>query len=416
MPADIADRVYLAALGSADLTDAFGDGYDTATEPPAVSGLFRSLADTHVWATRERSVLADLDRGDYVLFHRNWGVRSVGQVWATTADSDDVARLTDVDEPAGEWGVVTLTNVQPALDHVSLLSLDAGDALETSSLYRFDDAVAGPLRNRFTTPARFVEETVENPLAFDVPPGGTPPDRRPDPPDDSAGAVAFDDLSLDAHVEALDGVRTLAWRVLALGAFLLAATLAVVQRYRPADGNPFTLTVPVSAGVAAVCVGAALAAGVVVHGALSPRPGLARFTREHAGALRRAGHRESGGDATVRVADTVEAYCAHLHRQTRRLGLAAAGATVGTLVGCVYVAYGLGVQVSPAVEPLSVVALVGFPLLVVATALLAVRRYVRSLLPDAPSVGASPSFPRLSVAGRVDAVRRRLTSLTGRLR
>jgi len=163
--------------------------------------------------------------------------------------------------------------------------------------------------------------------------------------------VAFDDLSLDAHVDALDGVRTLAWRVLALGAFMLAATLAVVQRYRPADGNPFTLTPPVSAGVAAVCVGAALAAGVVVHGALSPRPGLARFTREHAGATRRAGRRESSGDSTVHVADTVEAYCAHLHRQTRRLGFAAAGATVAILVGCVYVAYGLGAQVSPAVEP-----------------------------------------------------------------
>jgi hypothetical protein len=413
MPADIADRVYLAALGSADLTDAFGDGYDTATEPPAVSDLLRSLADTHVWATREKSVLADLDRGDYVLFHRNWGVRAVGQVWATTADSDEVARLTDADDPAGEWGVVTLTNVQQALDHVSLLSLDAGDALEDSSLYRFDDAVAASLGRRFTTPARFVEETVENPLEFDVPPGGTPPDRRPDSPDDGGGTVAFDDVSLDAHVDALDGVRTLAWRVLALGAFLLAATLAVVQRYRPADGNPFTLTPPVSAGVAAVCVGAALAAGVVVHGAVSPRPGLVRLTREHAGAVRRAGRRESGSDATVHVADTVEAYCAHLHRQTRRLGLAAAGATVGVLVGCVYVAYGLGVQVSPAVEPLSVVALVGFPLLVVAATLLAVRRYVRSLLPDA---GARPTLPRFSVSSTVGAVRRRLSMLTARFR
>ncbi|AHG04291.1 hypothetical protein HALDL1_12325 [Halobacterium sp. DL1] len=416
MPADIAGRVYLAALGSADLADAFGDGYETATEPPAVSELFRSLADTHVWATRETDVLADLDRGDYVLFHRNWGVRSVGQVWSTTADSDDVARLTDVEEPAGEWGVVTLTNVQPALDHVSLLSLDAGDALGESSLYRFDDAVAASLQDRFTTPARFVEETVENPLAFDVPPGGTPPDRRPDPPDDGGGMVAFDDLSLDAHVDALDGVRTLAWRVLALGAFMLAATLAVVQRYRPADGNPFTLTPPVSAGVAAVCVGAALAAGVVVHGALSPRPGLARFTREHAGATRRAGRRESSGDSTVHVADTVEAYCAHLHRQTRRLGFAAAGATVAILVGCVYVAYGLGAQVSPAVEPLSVVALAGFPLLVVATALLAVRRYARRLLPDVPGLGGGRSRPGLSLAGRLDALRRRLSSLTGRFR
>ena len=242
MPGDFAARVYLAALGSQDLVDAFGEGYETAAEPPAVSGLLRSLSDTHAWATRERDVVADLERGDYVVFHRDWGLRAVGQVWSTTADSDEVARHTELDDPAGEWGLVTLTNVQPALDHVSLLSLDVDDARQDRSLYRFDDDTAAGLRSRYTTPARFVEETVANPLAFDVPPGGTPPDRRPAPPERTSDGFELPDTPVEAHLDALDDVRTTAFRVLALGSFLLAATLAVLERYRVDPEAPFAFT------------------------------------------------------------------------------------------------------------------------------------------------------------------------------
>jgi len=412
MPADFADSVYLASLSSGDLVDAFGDGYETAAEPPAVSDLLRSLADTHAWATRETDVLATLDRGDYVCFHREFGLRCVGQVWATTADSGEVARYTDIENPAGEWGVVTLTNVQPALDHVSLLSLGMDDARRNDSLYRLSDDVARDLRETYTTPARLVEDAVADPLSFDVPPGGTPADRRPeaDSFEQNAPPVTGTETVLDAHLDALDGVRTAAWRVLGLAAFLLAATLAVVARYRPPDGSRLVLTPPVSAGVAAVLAGAAIATGVAVHAAVAPRPGLSTFTREQTAAVQRAGATESRGDAAAHVAEKLAAFCSHLDARTRRLGFAVAAATVAVLVGCVYVAYGLGVQVSPSVEPLSLVALVGFPALAVLAALVVARHHVRALLPES----AGDDVPSLSVTDRLGSVRRRLSGLARR--
>ncbi|MCG1003613.1 MULTISPECIES: hypothetical protein [Halobacterium] len=415
MPADFADSVYLASLHSEDLTDAFGEGYATAAEPPAVSDLLRSLADTRAWATRDTDVLADLDRGDYVFFHREFGLRCVGQVWSTTADSSEVARYTDIESPAGEWGLVTLTNVQPALDHVSLLSLGMDDARRDDSLYRLPEGVAADLRAAYTTPARLVEDAVANPLAFDVPPDGTPGDRRPDPERFESGAppLTGTDTVLDAHLDALDSVHAVAWRVLGLAAFLLAATLAVVAIFRPPDGSRLVLTGPVSAGVAAVAVGTAIAAGVAVHAAVAPRPGLAAFTREQAAAVRRAGTTESSGDAATHVAGKVEAFCTHLATRTRRLGFAVAAATVAVLVGCVYVAYGLGAQVSPSVEPLSAVALAGFPVLVVAATLVVVRHHVRAALPDAAQSGA---IPTPSVGRRLDALKRRISGMTSRFR
>lgn len=430
MAADFADRVYLASLDSGELAAAFGDGHETAAAPPAVSGLLRSLADTHAWATRETDVVADLERGDYVCFHRDFGLRSVGQVWATTADSDDVARHTNVQEPAGEWGVVTLTNVQPALDTVSLMSLGMDDARRDASLYRLDSDVATALRSTYTTPARLVEEAVANPLEFDVPPGGTPADRRPTSStasspapgrDLGASAVTGTETVLSAHLDALDGVRTAAWRVLALAAFLLVATLAVVARYRPPSGPRLVLNTPVTAGVAAVVAGAAVATGVAVHAAVAPRPGLGAFTSEQAAAVRRAGTTESAGDAATHVASKVEAFCRHLEGRTRRLGAAVAAATLAVLVGCVYVAYGLGVQVSPSVEPLSLVALVGFPVVVVAATLFVVRHHLAALLPDSSwSVLAgrvpSPTLPALALGERIGAVKRRLSRLGARLR
>jgi hypothetical protein len=427
MSGDFADRVYLASLDADDLPAAFGDGYATAAEPPAVSDLLRSLADTHAWATRDTDVLTTAERGDYVVFHRDFGVRAVGQVWETTADSDAVARHTDIEDPAGEWGLVTLTNVQPALDHVSLLSLDVDDARETRSLYRFDDDSASDLRDRYTTPARFVEELVANPLAFDVPPGGTPADRRPEPPDRGDSGVSVPETSVDAHLDALDAVRQTAWRVLALGAFMLAATLGVIQLYRVSPDQAFSLTPTVAGGVAAYCVGGAIATGVVLHGALFPRPGLPGFTREQANAAKRAGRIERGSAATEHLASATESYCAHVHTVTRWVGVAVASATVGVLVGSVYVAYGLGVQVSPELRPLGVVALGVFPALAVAATLFSLRQHVGSLTPDLPVGVDAPgllSLPQLpgapnvgrAVANALDAVRQRVAALTGRIR
>jgi len=420
MPGDFADRVYLAALGSQDLADAFGEGYETAAEPPAVSGLLRSLSDTHAWATRETEVVADLERGDYVVFHRDWGLRAVGQVWSTTADSDEVARHARLDDPAGEWALVTLTNVQPALDHVSLKSLDVDDARRSLSLYRFDDDTAADLRARYTTPARFVEELVANPLAFDVPPGGTPPDRRPESPGRASDGLDLPDAPVDAHLDALDDVRSTAFRVLALGSFLLAATLAVVERYRVNPEAPFAFTPAVWLGVAGLAVGGALATGVVVHGALRPRPGLPAFTREQTGAVERAGTTDRGADAASHAASTARAYCAHLHTVTRRVGVATAAATVGVLGGAVYVAYGLAAQVTSAIRPLSPVALVGFPVLCVAAAAYVLAQHSDLPTPNLPSVSV-PDVPRPPVVGdalatRLDALRRRLASFAGRLR
>ncbi|SEW29767.1 hypothetical protein [Halobacterium jilantaiense] len=420
MPGDFAARVYLAALGSQDLADAFGEGYETAAEPPAVSGLLRSLSDTHAWATRETDVVADLERGDYVVFHRDWGLRAVGQVWSTTADSDEVARHTRLDDPAGEWGLVTLTNVQPALDHVSLKSLDVDDARRSLSLYRFDDDTAADLRARYTTPARFVEELVANPLAFDVPPGGTPPDRRPESTGRASDSLDLPDTPVDAHLDALDDVRATAFRVLALGSFLLAATLAVVERYRVNPESSFAFTPAVWLGIAGLVVGGALATGVVVHGALRPRPGLPAFTREQTGAVERAGTTDRGADAASHVASTTRAYCAHLHTVTRRVGVATAAATVGVLGGSVYVAYGLAAQVTSAIRPLSPVALVGFPVLCVAAAAYVLAQHSDLPTPNLPSVSV-PDVPRPpgvgdALAARLDALRRRLASFAGRLR
>lgn len=430
MAVDFADRVYLASLDSRDLAAAFGDRYETAAAPPAVSGLLRSLADTHAWATRETGVVADLERGDYVCFHRGFGLRSVGQVWATTADSDEVARHTNIEEPAGEWGVVTLTNVQSALDTVSLVSLGMADARHDKSLYRLDSDVDGALRSAYTTPARLVEDVVANPLAFDVPPSGTPADRRPSsrpessPPstaDPGASAVNGTETVLEAHLDALDGVRTAAWRVLALAAFLLVATLAVAARYRPPSGPRLVLNTPVSAGVAAVVAGAAVATGVAVHAAAAPRPGLGAFTREHAAAVRRAGTTESAGDAATHVASRAESFCRHLEARTRRLGAAVAAATIAVLVGCVYVAYGLGVQVSPSFEALSLVSLVGFPVLVVAATLYVVRHQIAVLTPDSSRSAVlgrvpSPTLPALGIGERIGGVKRRLSRLRARIR
>lgn len=405
MTADVASRVYLAALDSEDGPEAFGDAVETATEPPEVTDLLRSLADTRVWATRETDVLSELQRGDYVLFHRDWGLRCVAQVWSTTADSDAVAAHTDVEDAAGEWALVTLTNAQQALDHVSLLSLDVGDTHQTKSLYRIDDDAAADLEARFTTPARFVEETVPNPLEFDVPPGGTPPDRRPDPehfpsPGDEVAGNA--NRTLDVHVDALDGVRKAAWRLLALAAFLLAATLAVVAQYRPPGSDPLYLSTVVAAGLAAVGAGAAAAAGVAVHGVVSSRPGLAEFAREQAGAAKRAGATESASDAATHVARRFDDLCADLATRTRRLGLVVAGATVAVLVGSVYVAYGLAVQVSTSVQPLPTAALVGFPVGVLAlTAIVVLAGRSRGGTTD--------------VADRLHAAKRRLSSLPRRL-
>jgi len=424
MPGDFADRVYLAALGSPDLVDAFGDGHETAAEPPAVSGLLRSLSDTHAWATRETDLVADLERGDYVVFHRDWGLRAVGQVWSTTADSGEVAGHTALDDPAGEWGLVTLTNVQPALDHVSLKSLDVDDAREDRSLYRLDDDAAADLRARYTTPARFVEELVANPLAFDVPPGGTPPDRRPDAPARSGQGLQFPDTPVEAHLDALDSVRTTAWRVLALGSFLLAATLAVLERYRVSPEEPFSFTPTVWLGVAGLAVGGALATAVVVHGSLRPRPGLPTFTREQTGAVERAGATDRGSDAAAHAASTAAAYCSHLHRVTRRVGVATAGSAVGVLGGAVYVAYGLGAQVTTAIQPLSPVALAGFPVLVLAASAYVLAQHDDVPTPSLPDVdvpkpgAALPDLPAVggAVSTRLDALKRRLSALTGRIR
>lgn len=427
MPADFADSVYLAALDSEDVVEAFEDGYETASEPPAVADMLRSLADTHAWATRRTDVLADLDRGDYVYFHRDFGLRCVGQVWATTADSDQVARFTDLAEPAGEWGVVTLTNVQPALDHASLLSLGMDDARRGDSLHRLSDDVLAQLRETFTTPARLVEDAVADPLQFDVPPGGTPSDRRPAAPANESGgdagglATTGTEPLLDAHLEALDGVRRTAWRVLALAVFLLAATLAVVALIRPPTGPRLVVTAPVAAGTTAIVAGTAVATGVAVHAAVAPRPGLVAFTREHTAAVERASGAESRRDAAAHVAGKLESFCRVLDVRTRRLGVAVAAATVAILVGCVYVAYGLSVQVSPSIQPLSLVALVGFPVVVVAATLAVVRRHLRALrsavqIPAVADRVPSPGLPDVEVGARLAAAKRRFSALAGRLR
>jgi hypothetical protein len=424
MPAAFADRVYLAALGSEDVSAAFGEGYETANEPPAVSSLLRSLADTHAWATRDTDVLATMERGDYVLFHRDWGLRYVAQVWATTADSDAVARHTEVSDPAGEWGLVTLTNVQPALDHVSLLSLDAEAARSDDSLYQFSTAVSRDLRERFGTAARLVEETVENPLEFDVPPGGTPPDRRPESPtttpggtEDEPGRLPTPGTFVDAHLDSLAAVRTSAWRVLGLGAFLLAATLVVIGRYRPTGGDPFVLTAAVAAGVGSLAVGAAFAAAVALQGTISPRPGLGALTREYTGAVQRANANGETGHAAAHLAARVQAYCRHVDARTRRYGLAVAAGAVGVLAGNVLVAYGLLAQVSTSLDTVSVVPLVAFPVLVVAATVALARRSLRQVLPDrsAESPPAAKSTESAFV-GRLDAIERRLNAFVTRFR
>ncbi|MCF2165299.1 MULTISPECIES: hypothetical protein [Halobacterium] len=422
MRGEFADHVYLAALHSPEFTDAFGADYTTAVEPPRVSSLVRSLSDTHAWATRETNVVADLERGDYVVFHREWGVRAVGQVWSVSVDSDDVARHTALTDPAGGWGVVTLTNVQPALDHVSLKSLGIDDVRTSRSLYRLsNDGTTADLSGRYRTAARFVEELVENPLAFDVPPGGTPPDRRPAPPGQAGGGVSLLDTPVEAHLDALDRVRATAWRVLALGVVLLAATLGVVERYRVAPEEPFAFTPAVWVGVGALAVGAALATGVVVHGSLRPRPGLPTFTREQTGAVERAGVTDRDSDAAGHAAATAAAYCSHIHAITRRLGAATGTAAVGVLAGAVYLAYGLGAQVTTAIRPLSVVAFVGFPALIVAALgyAFAVHTDHRLRSVSVGELSASlPAVPRMgaAVTARVRALTRRLFAFAERHR
>ncbi|MDL0142614.1 hypothetical protein PNR39_08205, partial [Halobacterium salinarum] len=96
-------------------------------------------------------------------------------------------------------------------------------------------------------------------------------------------------------------------------------------------------------------------------------------------------------------------------------------AAVGVLAGAVYLAYGLGAQVTTAIRPLSVVAFVGFPALIVAALgyAFAVHTDHRLRSVSVGELSASlPAVPRMgaAVTARVRALTRRLFAFAERHR
>jgi len=365
-------RFFLASLGAPGAVEAFGE--EPRREPSRATELVRTLSDTRVWACNDPDLLADVERGDFVLFHDATGVRGVAQVWSVSGTPSDVERFTTLEGPEASWGVVTVTNWQAAKDYVSLLSLGLRDVRRDDLLYRIEtEDTLDSLARAYGTPYAMLADVVHDPLQFDVPPDGTPSDRRPvtHAPTPPSMPTPDDSLLLERYRSLADATR-LAWGAIAVVA--VAVALALAGATTIPHSEPIQLDTLLATGFAALTLAVAIAVGVLVRGALNPRPGLAavravaeRTDTALAGmtdARSRAEVLSHRAEAAHDAADVAAAAA------TRR-GRAAAVALVAAIVGGVALGYGVAVQVSDALAPVAPMLAVGVPLLVLVTAAIA---------------------------------------------
>ncbi|MFB6070457.1 MAG: hypothetical protein ABEJ76_05480 [Halanaeroarchaeum sp.] len=379
MADEFASSLVLASLDAEDAATAFGEDALREDVPPIVTEMVRSATDTRVWATTAVDIAERLSRGDFVVFHRANGVRSVAQVWSVSVDRRDVIRLTDLDDEAlanDRWAVMALTNVQQAKDYVSLARLGIREVARPTSLYRIEDGdVLAELRSEFVTPAFLAGEAVENPLAFDVPPdgeAGPPPTEDVGPGSDRGPTPPVGDLGdlVTARFASRDEQGRRAGLILVAGVVGLAAAIASVAALPGAAAAAIDVTSLVELAVVLVGVGMAIAAGALLRVVWAPRPGLADLAETHALAADMLAS-EVGSATRVgllrRLVDAEVAVATRLDRAGTWIGLGVATALLSTTVGLVYLAYGLAVQLVPSLGRLGLLVLVGVPWLVVAT-------------------------------------------------
>lgn len=378
----------LASLDAEDARRALGDAVVREDVPPRVTDLVRTTNDTRLWATTAVDVADRLDRGDFVVFHRTNGVRAVAQVWGVSVDADEVRRLTHLDDEAlveERWAVVTLTNVQAATDYVALAGVGLREVARPDSLYRVEDVpTLSALREEYTTPMFLVQEMVANPLAFDVPPSGDagPPERESVTAADSVDRFARIGALGDVVAERYDSREEQARRaavVLLTGIVGVGALAGAVA----AAGVSAALagTAVVRLGIVLVGGGLALATGALLIVTWAPRPGLARLRatyRAAASVLYGPSGPDSHGGVARRLAQAEDDVAADLERGDTWLGMGVATSLLAVVVGLVYLGYGVGVQLAPALGWLAPVALVGVPWLIIAAFLAPVL---------APSIG-----------------------------
>lgn len=362
-------RFSLASLDAPRAVAAFGD--EPRRGPWEATSLVRTLSDTRVWVCDDRDVLAGLERGDFVLFHDTTGVRGVAQVWSVSGDPDQVRRFTELDAVDESWGLVTLTNWQQAKDFVSLLSLGLREVSRPDLLYRVEDEdTLDDLSREYGTPYAMLADVVPDPLQFDVPPDGTPSDRRPVTAAPSAPMLpTVDDTLLVEQYQRLAGLTRLAWGAIAVVTVALA--LALAGAVTIPHSEPVQLTSVLGLGLALLALAVAIAAGVLVRSALDPLPGLAavRAVAERTDTAL-AGMTDARSRAEVVTHRTDASHEAGEVATTaiRRRGIAASVALVTALVGGVVLGYGVGVQVSTALDPIAPLVAVGVPVLVLLTA------------------------------------------------
>lgn len=373
-----ASSLVLASLDAPDADRAFGSDALREDTPPAVTDLVRSAVDTRVWATTAVDVATGVDRGDFVVFHRARGVRAVAQVWGVSADEDDVRRLTDLDDEAladDRWAVLTLTNVQPAKNLVALAKVGLHEVARAESLYRIEDVpTLATLRERYTAPTFMFEAVVADPLAFDVPPSGdpAPPPKAPAPEADPSPAVGSAIGRLGDVVETEYATRDAhaqrAGFVSLFGLLGAAAVAGAVAAFRELAPTGLAVTPVVAVGLALLGVGTAGSAGIAALLTWRPRPGLAALRDTHRRATAVLGTAGvTGRDVAAKLRATELATAEALARRRTRVGVGVGGALLVTVVGLVYLAYGVGVQVSPSLSWAAPLALVLVPVLVGAT-------------------------------------------------
>lgn len=373
-----ASATVLASLDAADAERAFGAGAIREDTPPSVTDMVRSAVDTRVWATTAVDVAEGLDRGDFVIFHRAQGVRGVAQVWSVSADREDVRRLTALDDDDladDRWAVVTLTNFQLPKDLVALAKVGLHDVARRESLYRIEDvSTLTALQERYTTPMFLVQEVVENPLAFDVPPSGgaVPPRKTPADPVETGPTSTPDlgglaDVLTQQYASRDEQTRRGGLVVLAglLGAIFLLGMVVTVGTAVPGGVGMSTV---VRLGLLLFGGGMAVATGTMVVGAWLPRPGLGSLQQTHLQAADvLSADTDVGTRAAIakRLAREQVQVAQRLERSATWLGGGVALSLFAVTVGLVYLAFGIGAQVEPAIGRYAPVVLVAYPWLVI---------------------------------------------------
>lgn len=364
-------RFLLASLDAPGEVGAFGG--EPRRQPLSATGLLRTHSDTRIWVCDDPTLLSSVGRGDFVLFHDWADVRGVAQVWATSTRAVEVRRFTGIESPGTALGLVTLTNWQAATEDVHLRSLGLQDASREALLYRIEDEeLLTTLAREYGTPYAMLADVVPDPFQFDVAPDG---ETREQPTESSTTAPgnpgAVDDLLLEQYRSLVEPTR-LAWGaigIVVLSIALVFAGVVTIPHTDPVRPSPL-----VGAGLTTVAIAIALATGVLVRAALVPRPGLdaVRTAAERtgitvAGSTDDRAHTEALEYHTRTSSSTADAVAAAAIRR----GAFAAIALLAAIVGGILLGYGVGAQLTDALDPLAPAIAAGVPILILGTAAVA---------------------------------------------